>query len=136
MTQSHQFQLFDTVQLTETIALSGFTNAAMPASVAPVGTSGTIVEVFNGGEAYLVELFGGWVKAEAGELISADATEPLAFRETVGVETVTPRQIRLVHTSADQTRAELMAILDHLPDELIAEVKDFAEFLQHKQQQL
>lgn len=44
--------LFDTVRLTEAIPL-------IDGGIAEVGTVGAIVEVFNEGEAYLVELFGG-----------------------------------------------------------------------------
>lgn len=51
-----KFQLFDAVNLTQEISLAD-------KGVAPPETAGAIVEVFNNGEAYLVELFGGWVKA-------------------------------------------------------------------------
>ena len=93
------FQLFDIVQLTEAIPLFGdFTNAAIQSDVAPLGTHGAIVEMFNDGEAYLVELFGNWIKVgvEANELIAAEPDDPQAFRETIGVETVYPHQLRLV----------------------------------------
>ena len=59
-----------------------------------------IVEVFNGGEAceaYMVELFGGWVKAEVGgDFVPVTEDEPGAFMETLGVETVYPHQLKLV----------------------------------------
>jgi hypothetical protein len=62
-----KFQLFDAVSLTEEIAL-------VDGGVAPPETAGAIVEVFKNGEAYLVELFGGWVKAEVGgDFIPANA---------------------------------------------------------------
>ena len=51
-----KFQLFDAVSLTEPIAL-----ADRP--IAPPETAGAIIEIFKNGEAYLVELFGGWVIA-------------------------------------------------------------------------
>ncbi|WP_416675772.1 DUF2281 domain-containing protein [Egbenema bharatensis] len=135
-----QFQLFDVVQLIEEIPLSGdFTNAAVQPDFAPVGTRGAIVEMFNDGEAYLVELFGGWTKAgiEADELISAEPDDPQAFRETIGVETVYPHQLRLVKPAKETmgARGHLVSILEDLPEELIAEVRDFAEFLQQKQRQ-
>lgn len=133
-----QFQLFDVVQLIEEIPLSGdFTNAAIQPDLAPVGTSGAIVEMFNDGEAYLVELFGDWTKAglESDELISAEPDDPQAFRETIGVETVYPHQLRLVKPAKEMmgARGHLVSILEDLPEELIAEVRDFAEFLQQKQ---
>jgi hypothetical protein len=134
-----QFQLFDVVQLTEAIPLSGdFTNAAIQPDIAPVGTSGAIVEMFNDGEAYLVELFGDWTKigVEADALISAEPDDPQAFRETIGVETVCPHQLCLVKPASEMlaTRAQLTKILESLSEELVAEVRDFAEFLQQKQQ--
>jgi len=134
-----QFQLFDGVQLTEAIPLSGdFTNAAMQPDMAPVGTHGAIVEMFNDGEAYLVELFGGWAKVgvETDELIAAESSDPQAFRETIGVETVYPHQLRLVKPAREtmSARGHLASIVEDLPEELIAEVRDFAEFLQQKRQ--
>ncbi|MFZ4678477.1 MAG: hypothetical protein ACOYM4_22770 [Nodosilinea sp.] len=60
-----QFELFDQVQLTEAISLCGeMSNALEPLTVAPVGTTGTIVEVLDPDEAFLVELFGDWVSLE------------------------------------------------------------------------
>ncbi|MGK7903457.1 MAG: hypothetical protein AB4352_19030 [Hormoscilla sp.] len=47
-----KFQLFDAVNLTSEIALT-------EGGVAPAGTAAAIVEIFNDGEAYMVELFGG-----------------------------------------------------------------------------
>jgi len=49
-----QFQLFDAVKLKSEIPLED-------GGTAPEGCMGSIVEVFNDGEAYMVELFGGWV---------------------------------------------------------------------------
>ena len=84
-----QFKLFDTVKLTEKIALA-------EGGLAPAGTAAAIVEVFNEGEAYIVELFGGWVKAEVGsDFVRATEEEPDAFMETIGVETVYPHQLKL-----------------------------------------
>jgi hypothetical protein len=85
-----QFQLFDSITLTDAIALS-------EGEIAPEGTPGAIVEVLNGGEAYLVELFGGWVKSnERGNFIAATPEEPGAFVETLGVELAYPQQLQLV----------------------------------------
>ncbi len=50
-----RFELFDSVKLTEAIALTD-------GGTAPPGSLGAIVEVFREGEAYMVELFGDWVK--------------------------------------------------------------------------
>lgn len=84
-----KFQLFDAVNLTSEIALT-------EGGVAPAGTAAAIIEVFNDGEAYMVELFGGWVKAEVGsDFVPAAENEPGAFMETIGVETVYPHQLKL-----------------------------------------
>lgn len=124
-----RFQLFDGVKLTEAIPLTD-------GGVAQVETVGTIVEVLGEGKAYLVELFGGWVKYdENGNFVSAVQDEADSFMETIGVETVYPHQLALT-ISARETmgvREHLTAVLDNLSDDLVAEVRDFAEFLQQKQ---
>ncbi|NEQ66769.1 MAG: DUF2281 domain-containing protein [Symploca sp. SIO2D2] len=126
-----KFQLFDAVNLKEeTILTDG--------GIAPPGTTGTIVEIFQGGEAYLVELFGGWMKAEiGGDFVPANQEESDAFMETLGVETIYPHQLQLVKSAREvmEVREHLKVVLDSLPDELVAQVRDFAEFLQQKQQQ-
>ena len=124
-----QFQLFDSVKLKEAIPLS-------EGGLAPEGTPGAIVEVFKNGEAYMVELFGGWVKAEIeGDFVPVDRDAPDAFMETIGVETVYPQQLRLVKPARETVgvRTQLLAIMDELPDNTLEEVKNFAEFLQQKQ---
>ena len=64
--------------------------------IAPIGTVGAIVEVLKNGEAYLVELFGNWVKYdEQGNFVSATQAEKEAFMETIGVEIVYPNQLVL-----------------------------------------
>lgn len=125
-----EFQLFDEINLTQEVSLTD-------GGVAPPGTAGVVVEVFNHGEAYLVELFGRWVKAEVGgDFISANQDEPDAFMETLGVETVYSHQLQLVKAAREMmgVREHLAAVLDNLSDDLVAEVRDFAEFLQQKQQ--
>lgn len=126
-----RFQLFDGVKLTEAIPLTD-------GGVAQVGTVGAIVEILGEGKAYIVELFGGWVKYdENGNFVSATQDEADSFMETIGVETVYPHQLVLT-ISARETmgvREHLTAVLDNLSDDLVAEVRDFAEFLQQKQQQ-
>jgi hypothetical protein len=125
-----KFQLFDAVNLTQEISLTD-------GGVAPPGTAGSIVEVFNNGEAYLVELFSGWVKAEVGsDFIPASQDEPDAFMQTLGVETVYPHQVQLVKSAREimGVREHLATVLDSLSDDLVIEVRDFAEFLQQRQQ--
>ena len=125
-----KFQLFDAVNLIAEVSLTD-------GGVAPPGTAAAIVEVFNNGEAYLVELFGGWVKAEIGDdFIPANQDEPGAFRETLGVETVYPHQLQLVKSAREimEVREHLAAVVDNLSDDLVVEVRDFAEFLQQRQQ--
>jgi hypothetical protein len=57
--------------------------------------------------------------------------------ETIGVETLYPHQIKFVKSAQEimGIRDYVNTILETLPDELVAEVRDFAEFLQQKQQQ-
>lgn len=127
-----KFQLFDSVKLKEAITLTD-------GGIAPEGTSGAIVEVFNNGEAYMVELFDGWVKYDAAEnFIPAKREEADSFLETIGVETVYPQQLQLVKPAQETVgvRARLAAVLDDLSEDLLAEVQDFAEFLRQKQQSL
>ena len=85
----------------------------------------------------MVELFGGWVKASPnGALIWADRTAPNAFMQTIGLEVLLPQQIKLVKSAAEVvgSRSQLLTTLDDLPDALVAEVVDFAEFLRQKHQ--
>ncbi|MBD1812624.1 DUF2281 domain-containing protein [Microcoleus vaginatus DQ-U2] len=127
-----KFQLLDAVTLTEGVALAD-------GEIAPPQTAGTIVEVFKNGEAYLVELFGGWVKAEVGgDFVPATQDEPESFMETIGVETVYPHQLQLVKSASEMmgVRERLQSVLDNLSEDLVAEVCDFAEFLQEKQQKV
>ena len=124
-----QFKLFDSIKLKEPLVMDS-------GEIVPEGSPGAIVEVFNDGEAYMVELFGGWVKAEVGKAFTpADRDDGESFMETIGVETVYPHQIILVN-SADimATRAELLALVNELPETALAEVRDFAAFLKSKQQ--
>lgn len=126
-----QFQLFDGVKLTEEITLTD-------GGVAAVGTVGTIVEVFKEGEAYLVELFGDWVKYDRqGNFVPASQDEEGSFMETIGVETVYPHQLALTIPVRETmgVREHLAVVLENLSDDLVTEVRDFAEFLQQKQQQ-
>jgi hypothetical protein len=124
-----QYKLFDSVKLKEAIPLSD-------GGMAEVGTVGAIVEVLKEGEAYLVELFGGWVKYDELENFVPTASDKQGtFRETIGVETVYPQQLELVQPAREtvSVRAHLLSLLDELSEEKLAEVRDFAEFLQQKQ---
>ncbi len=69
------------------------------------GTPGTIVEVFENGEAFMVELFGGWVKTdESGDFIPAAPDESGVFMETLGRETVSLHQLLLVKSAREVMR--------------------------------
>jgi len=103
-----KFQLFDSVKLKEEIALTD-------GGTAPIGTPGAIVEVFKDGEAYLVELFGDWVKYNGREdFVPAQREDAESFLETIGVETVYPQQLQLVAPAQETVgvRAQLAAVLE------------------------
>ncbi|MEL6555153.1 MAG: hypothetical protein AAFQ63_17065 [Cyanobacteria bacterium J06621_11] len=52
---------------------------------------GSIVEVLNDGEAYMVELFGGWVTdAEDGDFAPSTREAVDSFMETIGIEILSP----------------------------------------------
>jgi hypothetical protein len=131
-----QFELFDQVQLVEAILLNGeMSNALEQLEMAPVGTLGTIVEVLEPGEIFLVELFGDWVSLEDGiGLVRATRDNPTAFRETLGVEVVKAAQMNFLHRPS-AVKGDLFRLLDEMPETLLAEVQTFAEFLQHRQRQ-
>ncbi|OKH11162.1 DUF4926 domain-containing protein [[Limnothrix rosea] IAM M-220] len=123
-----KFQLFDNVKLTEDITLNN-------GEIISKETRGTIVEVFNNGEAYLVEFFGNWVKYDSdGYFIPADKNGQDSFTETLGLETIHENQIVLTASARDLMGAKehLTCILETLPDDLVLQVRDFAEFLQQK----
>ncbi len=123
-----QFQLFDSVKLKEEIPLED-------GGTASEGCVGSIVEVFNNGEAYMVELFGGWVTdTEDGDFTESTPEAADSFMETIGVETVMPQQIRLVTPAREAVgvRAQLLALVDELPENTLEEVRNFAEFLKQK----
>ncbi|MDF0555097.1 DUF2281 domain-containing protein [Kamptonema sp. UHCC 0994] len=127
----NKFQLFDGVKLAEEIPLTD-------GGVAQTGTVGAIVEILGDGKAYLVELFGDWVKYdENGDFMPATQDESGSFMETIGVETVYPHQLILTILARETmgVREHLTTVLDNLSDDLVAEVRDFAEFLQQRQQQ-
>ena len=126
-----KFQLFDGIKLTQEISLTD-------GGVAHADIVGAIVEVLGEGKAYLVELFGNWVKYdENGDFMPATQDESGSFMETIGVETVYPHQLILTIPARETmgVREHLTTVLDNLSDDLIAEVRDFAEFLQQRQQQ-
>ena len=124
----NQFNLFDTVKLTQDIK----TDKTDKGDVISKNTTGAIVEIYNEGEAYEVELFGSWVEySSLGDVIPSNTKSSHAFVETIAVETLYPQQIALV-TPASQTvgiRAQLLAILDELSEDKLNQVRDFAETL-------
>lgn len=125
-----KFQMFDGVKLTEEISLTD-------GGVAQTGTVGAIVEVLGDGKAYIVELFGDWVKYnDWGDFVPASQDESDSFMETIGVETVYPHQLVLTVPARETmgVREHLTTVLDNLSDDLVAEVRDFAESLQQRQQ--
>lgn len=124
-----QFQIFDAVKLTSEIPLED-------GGTAPEGCMGSIVEVFNDGEAYMVELFGGWVVDKAdGDFAPSNREAIDSFMETIGVETLSPHQIRLVTPAREAVgvRAQILAMVDELPETMLEEVRNFVESLQGKQ---
>jgi hypothetical protein len=124
-----KLQLFDSVRLRETVILA-------EGEVVPAGTRGAVVELLADGEAYMVELFGDWVKVDSkGNLVPASADDPEAFAETLGVVTVPLGQIELLSPAEKTTGAKthLLAIVEDLPEQAVVEVADFAEFLRQKQ---
>lgn len=120
-----KYQLFDSVVLLEPVTL-------FDGAVAPMGSNGAIVEVYNDGEAYEVEIFGNWVKqADNGELIAnQQADAPDVFMETLGVATLYPQQVMRRLTKHEE---RLLEIIHKLPEERLAQVVDFAEFLSQKE---
>ena len=124
-----QFQLFDAVKLRADIPLED-------GGTAPEGCVGSIVEVFNDGESYMVELFGRWVvDTEDGDFVPSTREAVDSFMETIGIETLSPQQIRLVTPAREAVgvRAQLLALVDELPETTLEEVRNFAEFLKRKQ---
>ncbi|MEM9218127.1 MAG: hypothetical protein AAGD25_27765 [Cyanobacteria bacterium P01_F01_bin.150] len=120
--------LFDTVRLKENIDLGDGVDA-------PTGTLGSIVEVLNQGDAYLVECFGNWVKYDAeGHFVPSNQSDPDAFVETLGVETVYSHQLELVKPAKKSVgvRSQLLAVIEDMPEALLEEVKDFAEFVRER----
>ncbi len=97
-----------------------------------------LLQIFKDGEAYLVELFGGWLKlTNEGDMIEASQDDPEAFRDTLDVETLYPHQITPInaHQQSDKQKVkqQLLALLELLPEESILQVKEFTEFLCYKQ---
>ena len=132
-----QFNLLDRVRLLEPIELTGdFSNAIADRDEAAEGTVGTIVEFLEPSQAFLVELFGDWVKLKEAEgLQRASAEDEGAFRETLGVEVVRSHQISLLNRS-DTVKVGLFRLLDEMPAELLEEVQTFAERLHYRQQNI
>lgn len=112
--------LFDTVRLKENIDLGD-------GVYAPTGTIGSIVEILNRSDAYLVECFGDWVKYDAeGNFEATHRNDPEAFVETLGVETLYSHQIQLVKSAEESVgvRAQLLTLIEDMPEVLLEEIKD------------
>lgn len=119
------FKLFDTIKIIQELPL-------LKDKIVPVNTLGIIVEIYNNGEAYDVELLGDWVKYNPnGEMISSNPDIPDSFIESTGVVTLYPHQMCLVRPASETVgiRAQLFALLDELPDDKLSQVKNFAESL-------
>ncbi len=85
------------------------------------------MEVLGNGKAYIVELFGDWVKYnEQGDFVPAIQEEADSFMETIGIETAYPHQLILTIPARETMgiREHLTAVLDNLSDDLVAEVRD------------
>ncbi|MEB3192248.1 MAG: hypothetical protein VKL42_18055 [Snowella sp.] len=119
------FNLFDTVKTIEAITLGD-------GNILPINTIGVIVEIYNNGEAYEVELLGNWVEYNSlGKLTVSHSNNSNAFVETIAVMTLYPQQISFVKPARETVgiRAQLLGILDELSEEKLDQVKDFAETL-------
>ena len=106
------FNLFDTVKTIEEIPLAD-------GNIAPINTIGVIVEIYNNGEAYEVELFGGWVEYnEQGGFVVSHSNNPNSFVETIAVITLYPQQISFVKPARETVgiRAQLLGVLDELSE--------------------
>lgn len=124
-----RYELFDSVRLREAITLADGRRIE-------AGTQGVVVELFQDGQAYLVELFGDWVTVgDEGNLMPATADDPEAFTETIGLATLTSQQIELLQPALKTVGAKthLLTIVADLPEYMVSEVVDFAEFLRQKQ---
>ncbi|TYQ26943.1 hypothetical protein [Pseudanabaena sp. UWO310] len=91
------------------------------------------MEIFKDGAAYLVELFGGWLKLTTeGDMIETSQDDPEAFRDTIDVETLYPHQINPINapqqSDKQKVKQQLLALLEILPEESILQVKDFTDF--------
>jgi hypothetical protein len=121
----NNFNLFDAVKLNQEIK-------TYQGRLIPKDTIGNVVEIYNDGEAYEIELFGNWIEYDTqGNIIPSDSHSPHAFIETIAVETLYPWQITLVKTASQTVgmRAQLLAILDELSEEKLGQVRDFVETL-------
>ena len=106
-----KFQLFDAVSLTEPITLTD-------GGIAPPETAGAIVEIFKNGEAYLVELFGGWVKSEVGgDFVTATQDEPAKSLNSA-VETASTQALTRLRGLKNERR--LYDRIKHLRDKLLS----------------
>ncbi len=123
------YELFDSVRLREAVMLDDGQRIED-------GAQGVVVELFADGQAYLVELFGDWViVGDDGDLIPVTADDPEAFTETIGLATLTSQQLELLQPARKTVgpKTHLLTVVADLPEYMVTEVIDFAEFLRHKQ---
>lgn len=94
---SQRFELFDVVR----VIADPLDSHDSPIAV---GTTGTIMDVLEDGQSYLVELLGDWDGTEdaATFVLLAAVDVPDIFRETLGIEIFSADQLELVK-SADET---------------------------------
>lgn len=92
---SHRFDLFDVVRVIDR-------SLDTHSSKIQTGTTGTIMEVLEDGQAYLVELMGDWSGTDdaATLVLLAEAEVPDIFRETLGIEVFRAEQLELVKPAA------------------------------------
>ncbi len=127
-----KFNLFDAVTLTKAVVLSNGTEA-------PAGSVAAIVEALDDGQAYLVEVFDQWIALdESGRALSSHPSAQNGYQTSLGVAFVKQEEIELLYPAEETmgARGRLLTLMDQLPEEILHEVLDFAEFLQNKQRDI
>lgn len=124
-----KFNLFDAVTLTKAVVLSNGTEA-------PAGSVAAIVEALDEGQSYLVEVFDQCIALdESGRALSSHPSAQQDYQTSLGVALVKGDEIELLYPAQETmgARGRLLVLMDQLPEEILHEVLDFAEFLQKKQ---
>lgn len=122
------FKLFDLVQLLEPISIHGdFTNALEQYTTVPEGTTGKIVEVLEEDQAYLVELWGHWIRCQDNQrLEQAKPDFQDKFRETLGVEIIYAHQLKIVEELAFIGTETVVSALERTLEDHDGEVRQAA----------